>query len=125
MNGSVMYLNSVIRGVTVKTINIDEFNAMSINHLTLIDQLFVMKNKQYASTNDVLSAFKQCAERQFGEVTQDGAFKTCMQFKDKHDLALLQHGTMLPDAKERLYDIIVYCLLGLAVLSGKDEQMRS
>ena len=47
-----------------------------------------------------------------------------MQFKDKHDLALLQHGTLLPDAKERLRDVIVYCLLGLAILSNEDTELQ-
>lgn len=108
----------------MKTINIDKFEHLSNNHLVNISQLFLMKNKQYASGDDVLSAFKECAKRQFGEINRDGAFKTCMQFKDKHDLALLQHGLLLPDAKERLYDVIVYCLLGLAVLSGEDEELR-
>lgn len=108
----------------MKTINLDKFDTLSANHLTLIGQLFLIKNKQYASGDDVLSAFKESAKRQFGELTKDGAFKTCMQFKDKHDLALLQYGTLLPDAKERLYDIVVYCLLGLAILSGEDEELQ-
>lgn len=108
----------------MKTINIATFEEMSTNHLVSAWQLFLMKNKQYANQDDVLAAFKQCSERQFGEVSKAGAFNTCMQFKDKHDLALLQHGTTLPDARERLYDVIVYCLLGLAVLSDKDEELQ-
>lgn len=120
-----MYLSFVTKGEKMKTINLDKFDALSANHLTLIGQLFLMKNKQYASGDDVLSAFKESAKRQFGELTKDGAFKACMQFKDKHDLALLQHGTLLPDAKERLYDVVVYCLLALAILSGQDEELQS
>lgn len=107
----------------MKTVDIDKFWELSVNHLTAIDQLFLLKNKQYANQKDVLSAFKQSAERQFGEISKDGAFRVCMQFKDKHDLALLQHGTLLPDAKERLYDVIVYCLLALAILSDEDESL--
>ena len=100
----------------MKTINIDDFDSLCSNHLCKI--------AQYANQDDVLTAFKESAERQFGKVTKEGAFKTCMQFKDKHDLALLQHGTTLPDAKERLYDVVVYCLLGLAILSDKDEELQ-
>lgn len=71
----------------MKTINIDDFDSLCSNHLCKIAQLFLMKNKQYANQDDVLTAFKESAERQFGKVTKEGAFKTCMQFKDKHDLA--------------------------------------
>ena len=109
----------------MKTINIDTFDGLCSNHLCAITQLFLMKNKQYANQDDVLEAFKKSAERQFGEVSKDGAFRACMQFKDKHDLALLQHATALPDARERLYDVIVYSLLGLAILSDKDEELQS
>lgn len=105
------------------TISVDKFSEIANNHLVSIDQLFLLKNKQYGKQSDVLSAFKESSQRQFGEVSKKGAFKACMQFKDKHDLALLQHGTFLPDAKERLYDVIVYCLLGLAILSDEDETL--
>ena len=92
----------------MKTINIDDFDSLCSNHLCKIAQLFLMKNKQYANQDDVLTAFKESAERQFGKVTKEGAFKTCMQFKDK----------------QRLYDVVVYCLLGLAILSDKDEELQ-
>lgn len=101
-----------------------KFSGIMVNELIKVDQLFLMKNKQYASNKDVLKAFKESAKRQNGELTKAGAFKTCMQFKDKHDLALLQHGTLLPDAKERLRDVIVYCLLGLAILSNEDTELQ-
>ena len=105
-------------------INSKTFSGIMVNELIKVDQLFIMKNKQYASKDDVLKAFKESAKRQHGELTKAGAFKACMQFKDKHDLALLQHGTLLPDAKERLRDVIVYCLLGLAILSNEDTELQ-
>ena len=71
----------------MKTINIDDFDSLCSNHLCKIAQLFLMKNKQYANQDDVLTA-------------------------------------TLPDAKERLYDVVVYCLLGLAILSDKDEELQ-
>ena len=105
-------------------LNRKNFSHIMVDELVKVDQLFLMKNEQYASKEDVLKAFKESAKRQNGELTKAGAFKACMQFKDKHELALLQHGTLLPDAKDRLRDVIVYCLLGLAILSNEDTELQ-
>lgn len=106
------------------TITDEQFESMACRELEKVLDLFIVKNEQYGSSEDVLSAFKESAYRQYGEITKKGTFKSCMQLKDKHDLALLRYGTLLPDAKERLKDIIVYSLLGLAILSNEDTTLQ-
>ena len=77
---------------------------------TIID-LFVKKSEQYSDGQDILSAFRKA-----GIVHGDGSVKSMFEamlfYKGKHDLALAEHGLDLPDAQERLHDIIVYCVLG-------------
>ena len=81
------------------------------NKLNTIIDLFVKKSEQYSNGKDILSAF-----RKPGLVNGDGSpeamFNTLLIYKGKHDLALAENGLKLPDAQERLHDIIVYCVLG-------------
>ena len=81
-----------------------------------VSDLFASKNEQYAKTDDVLKAFRDGAERRYGEVNKKTMLACLCAYKDKHDLALLQHGADLDDAEERLLDIIIYSLLGIAIL---------
>lgn len=81
-----------------------------------VSDLFAAKNEQYAKTNDVLKAFRDGAERRYGEVNKKTMLACLCAYKDKHDLALLQHGADLDDAEERFLDIIIYSLLGIAIL---------
>ena len=81
-----------------------------------VSDLFAAKNEQYAKTDDVLKAFRDGAERRYGEVNKKTMLACLCAYKDKHDLALLQHGADLDDAEERLLDIIIYSLLGIAIL---------
>ena len=81
-----------------------------------VSDLFAAKNQQYAKTDDVLKAFRDGAERRYGEVNKKTMLACLCAYKDKHDLALLQHGADLADAEERFLDIIIYSLLGIAIL---------
>ena len=83
---------------------------------TKVSDLFASKNEQCAKTDDVLKAFRDGAERRYGEVNKKTMLACLCAYKDKHDLALLQHGSDLQDAEERFLDIIVYSLLGIAIL---------
>ena len=77
---------------------------------TIID-LFVKKSEQYSDGQDILSAFRK-AGLIHGDGSAKSMFEAMLVYKGKHDLALAEHGLDLPDAQERLHDIIVYCVLG-------------
>lgn len=80
-----------------------------------IEGLFLEKNKQYSDGKDILSAFIKGAERRYGEATKGTMLNTILAYKDKHDLALLEHGTELEDFDDRINDIIVYCIFAKLV----------
>ena len=90
-----------------------------------IKELWARKNKEYGVEGDVLAGIRENTKRAFSEeVYQEDMFTVIMNLKDKHDLALLRKGTYLDDAKERLYDVIIYSFLALAVLDATDEELR-
>ena len=93
-----------------------DMNAICEDVETKVSDLFSTKNQQYAKTDDVLKAFRDGAERRYGEVNKKTMLACLCAYKDKHDLALLQHGSYLADAEERFLDIIIYSLLGIAIL---------
>lgn len=90
-----------------------------------IKKLWAQKNKKYGCESDILSGIRENTRRGFGDnASQDEMFAAIMNLKDKHDLALLRMGTCLDDVKERLYDVIIYSFLALAVLDATDEELR-
>lgn len=93
-----------------------DMDAICEDVATKVSDLFSTKNQQYAKTDDVLKAFRDGAERRYGEVNKKTMLACLCAYKDKHDLALLQHGADLQDAEERFLDIIIYSLLGIAIL---------
>lgn len=99
--------------IPVTTLDMD---AICEDVATKVSDLFSTKNQQYAKTDDVLKAFRDGAERRYGEVNKKTMLACLCAYKDKHDLALLQHGSDLQDAEERFLDIIIYSLLGIAIL---------
>lgn len=93
-----------------------DMDAICEDVATKVSDLFSTKNQQYAKTDDVLKAFRDGAGRRYGEVNKKTMLACLCAYKDKHDLALLQHGSDLQDAEERFLDIIIYSLLGIAIL---------
>lgn len=93
-----------------------DMNAICEDVATKVSDLFSAKNAQYAKTDDVLKAFRDGAGRRYGAVNKKTMLACLCAYKDKHDLALLQHGADLGDAEERFLDIIIYSLLGIAIL---------
>jgi hypothetical protein len=93
------------------------------NKLNTIIDLFVKKSEQYSDGKDILSAFRK-AGLVHGDGSIQSMFDTLLIYKGKHDLALAENGLKLPDAQERLHDIIVYCVLGSLMIDemqGKGE----
>lgn len=99
-----------------QTVTMLDMDAICEDVAQKVSDLFAAKNEQYAKTNDVLKAFRDGAERRYGEVNKKTMLACLCSYKDKHDLALLQHGADLGDAEERFLDIIIYSLLGIAIL---------
>lgn len=102
--------------VNAEAVTMLDMDAICEDVATKVSDLFSTKNQQYAKTDDVLKAFRDGAERRYGEVNKKTMLACLCAYKDKHDLALLQHGADLQDAEERFLDIIIYSLLGIAIL---------
>lgn len=100
----------------VQPVTMLDMDAICEDVATKVSGLFSTKNQQYAKTDDVLKAFRDGAGRRYGEVNKKTMLACLCAYKDKHDLALLQHGAELQDAEERFLDIIIYSLLGIAIL---------
>jgi len=96
-----------------------DFIKMSTQTLTEVLSLFIKKNNSYAGADNVMYSFEEGAMRQYGEVTPQLMLDKILQFKDKHDVALLHKGLECGEYEDRLKDIIVYCLFAIAV--GKLE----
>ena len=103
-------------GANKEAVTMLDMDAICEDVATKVSDLFSTKNQQYAKTDDVLKAFRDGAERRYGEVNKKTMLACLCAYKDKHDLALLQHGADLGDAEERFLDIIIYSLLGIAIL---------
>lgn len=95
----------------MKKITDDDFKEKVFEVGSKLIELFDVKNEQYAKESDVLEAIKESADRRYGVVTKDTLSYVILDYKDKHDLALLKKGIKLGDTKERLLDIIAYCIL--------------
>ena len=103
-------------GVNKEAVTMLDMDAICEDVSTKVSNLFSTKNQQYAKTDDVLKAFRDGAGRRYGKVNKKTMLACLCAYKDKHDLALLQHGSDLADAEERFLDIIIYSLLGIAIL---------
>lgn len=81
-----------------------------------------VKGEQYTKNGNVLDAVTETAGRMVGGIpsTQD-TLSVILSFMDKHFLALMRHGDELPDAQDRLSDIIIYCLMAMYLLNNADE----
>lgn len=82
-----------------------------------IKHFFLHKNAQYAQEKDILKAFRRGAKRKYGVATSSTMLDVLMSYMDKHVLALLEHGSELPDVRDRLKDIIVYALLAMLIIT--------
>lgn len=103
----------------------NKFRQIMNENFKKIKELWSRKNKEYGMVDDVLAGIRENTKRAFSdEVSQEDMFTVIMNLKDKHDLALLRKGTYLDDAKERLYDVIIYSFLALAVMEATDEELR-
>ena len=103
----------------------NKFRQIMNTNFKKIKELWARKNKEYGCENDVLAGIRENAKRSYDEdLYQEDMFAVITNLKDKHDLALLRRGIHLDDAKERLYDIIIYSFLALAVMDATDEELR-
>lgn len=81
-----------------------------------VAELFERKNQSYGSDNDAFYNFVETARRIFGIADLRLAFRILLVYIDKHMIALSNRGLGDPEAAERLRDIVVYALIGLAMV---------
>ncbi len=81
-----------------------------------IQELFSLKNKSYGIEDDAFHNFRSTALRVHGTDDHEIMFRVLYCYMDKHLVALANRGMDDPECESRLRDIIVYCLIGLAMV---------
>lgn len=94
-----------------------ELRAFIEQQLNEILELFSLKNQSYGSEKDAFFNFEETARRVFHDTSLYSLFRVLLTYVDKHHVALCNRGLDDPEVAERLRDIIVYCLIGLAMVS--------
>ncbi len=83
-----------------------------------IIRMFRLKNKSYGNAQDGFYNFRETARRlAAGEPTLEQMFRVNLTLADKHWVALMQHGAKADEAADRLLDVVVYSLIGRAMLA--------
>lgn len=85
------------------------------SQLCVIVGLFDQKNQAYGNGDDAFYNFTETAKRIYGSAGLDAAFRVLLAYMDKHMIALANTGIDDFEAAERLKDIVVYALIGLAM----------
>lgn len=93
----------------------NELKRMIETELVSITELFDVKNESYGVEVDAFHNFRQSAIRVYGEDSPGAMFTVLLTLMDKHLVALANKGIDDKDFRERLRDIIVYCLIGIAM----------
>ncbi len=79
---------------------------------------FKVKNKSYGNKQDAFYNFRETARRVVGqEPSLEQAFWVLLTLADKHWVALMQGGARTDEAADRLLDVVVYALIGRAMLA--------
>lgn len=89
-----------------------------------IKDLFQRKNGHYGLANDGLYSFRETAKLMFGVDDVDEQYFTLLTLASKHWVALCSNHRLDEDAEERLRDMVLYCLLGLAMIHVKQAEIE-
>lgn len=92
-----------------------EFLALLSTELESIQQLFEEKNQSYGTVDDLFYNFRQTAIRIFNKQEHTAMFTVLMTLVDKHLVPLANKGLDDKECAERLRDVIVYALIGIAM----------
>lgn len=84
--------------------------------LERVRNLFLRKNISYGDENQAFYNFIETARRKFGTEDLRRAFDVLWILADKHWTTLGKEGLDDPEAEERLRDMVVYSLIGIAML---------
>jgi hypothetical protein len=93
----------------------DELRTVIYEETKRLNDLFNWKNEAYGANDDALYNFYETARRVFGISDLNEAFVVLRVLADKHWVALCNRGLYDPEAEERLRDIAVYALIGIAM----------
>lgn len=102
-----------------------EFTEMLDGLFVEIKALFEQKNESYGVDHDLFYNFREAARRLFGSEYIPCMFKILAAYVDKHWIALCNRGLADPEFESRCKDIIVYCLLAIAMKREKDAGGQS
>ena len=81
-------------------------------------KIFESKNQAYGNDRDGFYNFRETARRLGGQApTAERIFGVLLTLADKHWVALMQGGTRTDEAADRLLDVVVYALIGRAMLA--------
>lgn len=93
----------------------NQFLALLVSEMESIQQLFEEKNQSYGTADDLFYNFRQTAIRIFNKQEHAAMFTVLMTLVDKHLVALANKGLNDKECAERLRDVIVYALIGIAM----------
>lgn len=93
----------------------EEFKQLLDTELQRVQDLFNLKNQSYGNQQDLFHNFRQSAMRIFNDEAPHAQFSVLMTLADKHWVALANKGLDDRECEDRLRDMIVYCLIGLAM----------
>lgn len=109
------------RGFDLNRDQLAEFIEQDVEQII---RMFRLKNKSYGNAQDGFYNFRETARRlAAGEPTLEQMFRVNLTLTDKHWVALMQHGAKADEAADRLLDIIVYALMGRAMLAEIGKQL--
>ena len=86
-----------------------------------VENLFALKNESCGASDDAFHNFRSTAKRILGGDSHMHMFQVLLTYMDKHMVALANRGITERECKERLRDIIVYSLIGIAMVEGLAE----
>ena len=97
----------------------EQLQDLIISECREITRLFQEKNKGYGNSQDAFYNFRQSALRLHGSGDKESMFKVLVTLADKHWVVLADKGMQDSDFTERLRDIAVYALIGIAMQGDK------
>lgn len=97
----------------------DKLQDLIIKECRELTQLFQEKNKDYGDGQDAFYNFRQSALRLYGSGDKEDMFKVLVTLADKHWVTLSSKGMKDKHFTERLRDIAVYALIGIAMQGDK------
>jgi len=102
-----------------------ELNIIMGEEMTRVKNLFAEKNYQYGSEVDVFLSFKETSRRMYQSDDKEDMYTVLYTLADKHWIPLANLGMNDKDYTSRLRDIILYCILAIAMKKLENKEGES